>query len=190
MKMGERVFVHGGSGGVGSCVVQMARAIGAGVMTTAGNEDKVQICRNLGADVVVNYKTGNVNDGWAVSAASIFGGRACASRISIGHRSPGHPRADDRHGRPGRQARAAGGSVLYPRCPDLWICHVQRSRRGAAQAAAEINRWLARGKLRPQIDRVMKLSETAEAHKLQESSTFREGLPGRQDRAGAVRERG
>ena len=39
------------------------------------------------------------------------------------------------------------------------------------KAAAEINRWLARGRLRPQIDRVMKLSEAAEAHKLQESST-------------------
>ena len=39
------------------------------------------------------------------------------------------------------------------------------------KSAAEINRWLARGKLRPQIDRVLKLSEAAEAHKLQESST-------------------
>ena len=39
------------------------------------------------------------------------------------------------------------------------------------KSAAEINRWLARGKLRPRIDRVMKLSEAAEAHKLQEAST-------------------
>src|SRR5208337_2475879 len=42
LKMAEKVFVHGGSGGVGSCVVQMARAVGARVMTTAGNDDKVQ----------------------------------------------------------------------------------------------------------------------------------------------------
>ena len=40
LKMGEKIFVHGGSGGVGSCVVQMARAIGARVMTTAGNDEK------------------------------------------------------------------------------------------------------------------------------------------------------
>ena len=62
LKMGEKVFVHGGSGGVASCVVQMARTIGARVMTTAGNDDKVQICRKLVANAVVNYKTGNVEE--------------------------------------------------------------------------------------------------------------------------------
>ena len=47
LKMGEKVFVHGGSGGVGSCVVQMTRAVGASVMTTAGSDEKVQICRKM-----------------------------------------------------------------------------------------------------------------------------------------------
>ena len=41
------------------------------------------------------------------------------------------------------------------------------------KCAAEINRWLAKGKLKPRIDRVMKLSEAAAAHKLQEDSTLR-----------------
>ena len=41
------------------------------------------------------------------------------------------------------------------------------------KSAAEINRWLAKGKLRPLIGRVMKLSETAEAHRLQEENTIR-----------------
>ena len=43
------------------------------------------------------------------------------------------------------------------------------------KCAAEINRWLAKGKLKPRIDRVMKLSEAAAAHKLQEESTLRKG---------------
>ena len=60
LKMGELVFVNGGTGGVGSCVVQMAKAIGARVMTTAGSEEKVKACRKLGASVAVNYKTDNV----------------------------------------------------------------------------------------------------------------------------------
>ena len=54
---GQSLFVHGGSGGVGSAVVQMAKAVGARVITTAGSEAKAEACRQLGADVVVNYHT-------------------------------------------------------------------------------------------------------------------------------------
>ena len=52
LSRGQTALVHGGSGGVGSCVVQMAKALGARVMTTAGSDDKVQICRDLGAELV------------------------------------------------------------------------------------------------------------------------------------------
>ena len=65
LKNTEKVFVYGGSGGIGSCVVQMARAVGEFVMTTAGNEDKAEICRKLGASTVVNYKTGNLDEALA-----------------------------------------------------------------------------------------------------------------------------
>ena len=61
LKVGEKVFVHGGCGGVASCVVQMAHAIGARVLTTAGSDEKLQKCRGLGANVVINYKTGDVD---------------------------------------------------------------------------------------------------------------------------------
>src|SRR6516162_8715360 len=59
LKAGEVLFVNGGSGGVGSCVVQMGKIFGARVITTAGNDEKVKICRDLGADHVLNYKTQN-----------------------------------------------------------------------------------------------------------------------------------
>jgi len=57
---GETIFVHGGSGGVGSMVVQMAKAIGARVIATAGGERKAELCRKLGADLVILYQTQNV----------------------------------------------------------------------------------------------------------------------------------
>ncbi|MCR4410810.1 MAG: zinc-binding dehydrogenase, partial [Thermoguttaceae bacterium] len=53
LRRGETLFVHGGSGGVGSCVVQMAKIIGARVITTAGSDEKVEYCRQFGADVVI-----------------------------------------------------------------------------------------------------------------------------------------
>src|SRR5205085_4161847 len=61
LKHGEILFVNGGSGGVGSMVVQMAKALGARVVTTAGSDEKVARVRQLGADLVINYKTENLD---------------------------------------------------------------------------------------------------------------------------------
>jgi NADPH2:quinone reductase len=172
LKMGEKVFVHGGSGGVGSCVVQMARAVGARVMTTAGNDDKVQICRKLGANVVVNYRSGNLDD-----ALTRFGA------VDVwweSLRDPNLERAVSRLAKGGRIVVMAGrdakpvipiGAFYTRDARMLGFAMFNSPAEEQRKAAAEINRWLARGKLRPQIDRVMKLSETAEAHKLQEAST-------------------
>src|SRR5437879_9184286 len=60
LQKGETIFVNGGSGGVGSTVVQMAKAIGARVVATAGSDRKVELCRKLGADFVINYQTQNL----------------------------------------------------------------------------------------------------------------------------------
>src|SRR5262245_1408933 len=56
LKAGETLFVNGGTGGVGSMVVQMARATGARVIATVGSAEKAELCRSLGADVVLNYR--------------------------------------------------------------------------------------------------------------------------------------
>jgi NADPH2:quinone reductase len=53
---GEWVLVHAGAGGVGLCAVQMAKALGATVVATASTERKRQVCRDFGADYVVDYK--------------------------------------------------------------------------------------------------------------------------------------
>jgi NADPH:quinone reductase len=62
LKAGQTVFVRGGTGGVGAMVVQMAKAIGATVITTAGSTEKAKRCYELGADHVIQYKTENTTD--------------------------------------------------------------------------------------------------------------------------------
>lgn len=51
-----RVLIHGGAGGIGSHAIQVCRALGARVATTAGGPEKVQKCRDLGADLVIDYR--------------------------------------------------------------------------------------------------------------------------------------
>ena len=57
LRAGETLLVHGGSSGIGTTAIQLAKAFGAGVIATAGSAEKCEACRRLGADVAVNYKT-------------------------------------------------------------------------------------------------------------------------------------
>jgi NADPH:quinone reductase len=57
LKRGETLLVHGGSSGIGTTAIQLARELGARVITTAGSAEKLDACRRLGAAVAVNYKT-------------------------------------------------------------------------------------------------------------------------------------
>src|SRR6202158_324044 len=57
LKSGESFLVHGGTSGIGTAAIQLAKALGARVITTAGSAEKCAACRKLGADVAVNYKT-------------------------------------------------------------------------------------------------------------------------------------
>jgi len=52
---GETVLIHGGAGGIGTFAIQYAKALGARVVTTAGSADKLDLCRELGADVAIDY---------------------------------------------------------------------------------------------------------------------------------------
>ena len=57
LKSGETLLVHGGSSGIGTTAIQLAKSFGATVITTAGSEDKCRACEELGADTAINYKT-------------------------------------------------------------------------------------------------------------------------------------
>lgn len=56
LKKGEVLLVHAASGGVGSAAVQLGKAAGATVIATAGSADKLAVCKELGADIVINYR--------------------------------------------------------------------------------------------------------------------------------------
>ena len=64
---GEKILVHGGSSGIGLTAIQLAKAFGAEVFTTVGNDEKAVFCKSIGADHVFNYKTQD----WAVEIATI-----------------------------------------------------------------------------------------------------------------------
>ena len=55
LKAGETLLVHGGSSGIGTTAIQMAKAMGVRVFTTAGSDKKCQSCLNLGAEIAINY---------------------------------------------------------------------------------------------------------------------------------------
>jgi putative PIG3 family NAD(P)H quinone oxidoreductase len=56
LQQDETLLVHGGAGGIGTFAIQLAKALGARVLTTAGTAEKLEMCRELGADVAINYR--------------------------------------------------------------------------------------------------------------------------------------
>lgn len=173
---GEVVLVNGGAGGVGSCVVQMARALGASVIATAGSDEKVAACRQLGANLAVNYNTDDV-------AAAVK--KFAPSGVNLWWETAREPDFDRTisllatRGRivlmAGREARPPFpvGPFYVKDCSLLGFAMFNASAVEIGAAAADINRWLAEGKLRARIDRVLPLAQAAEAHRLQEESTVR-----------------
>ena len=57
LQAGETFLVHGGSSGIGTTAIQLAKTFGARVFTTAGNDEKCEVCKSLGAEAAINYKT-------------------------------------------------------------------------------------------------------------------------------------
>ena len=56
LQPGERLLVHGGAGGIGTFAIQLAATLGARVFTTAGSEEKLELCRSLGAERAISYR--------------------------------------------------------------------------------------------------------------------------------------
>jgi NADPH2:quinone reductase len=174
LKLGDVLFVNGGTGGVGSCVVQMAKIIGARVITTAGSDEKMAAARKLGADLAINYKTQDVDA--AIKAFAPDGVNVWWETL----REPDFERTIPLLAMRGRMIVMAGrdakpafpvGPFYVKGCSLYGFAMFNASIEEQRAAAADINRWLASGQLKARIDRVLPLSQAAVAHRLQEEST-------------------
>jgi NADPH:quinone reductase len=172
---GETLFVNGGSGGVGSAVVQMAKILGARVIATAGDDRKAALCRSLGADHVIEYKTTNVEE--ALKKLAPTGVNVWWETL----REPDFDLAIGALSARGRMVVMAGrdarppfpvGPFYVKGCSIhgflMFLATVEEQR----SCAEDMNQWMAEGRLRANMDRVLPLSSAAEAHRLQEENTI------------------
>src|SRR5580700_3134339 len=179
LKSGETLLVHGGTSGIGTTAIQLAKAFGARVITTAGSAEKCEACRKLGADVAVNYRT----EDFVAATKTATGGKgaelildmvggdyiernyeaaAVEGRI-VQIAFQGSPRASVDFRRVMLKRLTHTGSTLRSRAvPD----------KGAIAQAVERNVWplIASGKVRVVIDSTFPLREAAKAHARMETS--------------------
>jgi NADPH2:quinone reductase len=175
LQRGETLFVNGGTGGVGSAVVQFAKAAGARVITTAGSPEKRAHCQTLGADVVLDYRSPSLDQELKSSAPQGIDLWWETLREPNLERTIGFMR---KRGRivlmAGRAARPVFplGAFYINELRMVGFAMFNASPDEQRRCADAMNAWYASGAWRPQIGRTMKLSEAAAAHRLQEENTL------------------
>jgi NADPH2:quinone reductase len=175
LQAGQTVLVNGGAGGVGSMVVQMAKILGARVIATAGSAEKVALLKTLGADAAVNYKTDDV----AAAVKGLAPGGVDLYWETV--REPDFDKIVSYLAERGRIILMAGRDArppfpvgpFYVKGCSLHGFVMFKATAGEQRVCADdINRWLASGRLKANISRVLPLAQAAVAHKLQEENTL------------------
>lgn len=176
LKEGETVFVNGGTGGVGSAVIQLAKSVGARAIATVGSEEKKALCESLGADLVLNYNDENLDDQLRAESE--------ANGIDVWfetQREPTPDRTVELMSKRGRIIFMAGRTARpeFPVGPfyvkDLRLFGFAMFNASADEqrvCANSINELFGNGGWSPQIGRTFPLSEAAAAHQLQEDNTL------------------
>jgi putative PIG3 family NAD(P)H quinone oxidoreductase len=179
LKAGEKFLVHGGSSGIGLTAIQLAKAFGAEVFTTVGDEDKATFCKQIGANHVFNYKTQD----WMTEIAAItqkkginvildmVGGSYIEKNLRslalegrycfIAFLEGGKVEVDFRPLMMKRQTIT--GSTLRAR-PDAQKTKI------ATELETQVWPLLASGQVKPVINKTFELGDVIEAHRLMESS--------------------
>jgi NADPH2:quinone reductase len=173
---GETVLIHGGGGGVGHLAIQLAKLRNCRVITTASRHETLQLCRQLGADEVIDYAKQNV----AAAVKELTAGKGCQVIFD----TVGGPTADQSPallavggrivtivGTPittgSKDLFIKGGTLLCQFVSGVHVHGQDPSRHGEIlrQAAQLVDA----GKLRPHVGAVFPLSELANAHRLAET---------------------
>jgi NADPH2:quinone reductase len=179
LKPGERFLVHGGSSGIGTTAIQMAKSLGSKVFTTAGSAEKCAACQRLGADVAVNYTEqdyvkvlNEATDGQGVDVIlDMVGGDYVARNlelaaedgriVSISFLKGSRVEIDMMHIL--RKRLNITGSTLRPRS-------VEAKAGIAEKLRAQIWPLIESREIKPLIAARFPLADAAESHKLMESS--------------------
>ena len=176
LQPGETFLVHGGSSGVGTMAIQVAHQSGARVIATAGTERKLDFCRDLGADVAINYRDRDFVDvvtaeGGADVILDNMGAvylERNVTALAVGGRlvvlgAQGGRKGELDLGMLLGKAATVTAALLRPR---------SLAQKAAIVAATVAFVWplIESGDVHPVIDRVLTLDEAAEAHRVVEAS--------------------
>ncbi len=179
LKEGETLLLHGGTSGIGTTAIQLAKQFGARVIVTAGSEEKCEACRKLGADVAINYRTQDfvaaTKEATAAKGADVILDMVGGEYINRNYEAAnvegrivqiafqGGPKAEVNFMRLMLKRLHHTGSTLRARSV---------ADKGAIRQAVEEHALplIAAGKVRPVIYRTFPLRQAAEAHALMESS--------------------
>ena len=177
LRAGESLLVHGGSSGIGTMAIQLAVRAGARVFCTAGTAEKLARCRELGAEVAINYRDEDfverartATDGRGVDVILDNMGAKYLPRNVAALAAGGRLVVIGLQG--GRKGELDLGALLTKRASVTATSLRARPAAEKARIVAEVvaNVWpgVADGSVRPVVDRVLRLSEAAAAHRLVE----------------------
>ena len=175
LEAGETLLCIGGTGGVGSMVVQMAKATGARVIATASCAAKQRQLLEMGADQAINYNLESIGE--SVKQAAPKG----VNVFWETRREPDFHQAIELLASRGRMVLMAGrdarpvfpvGPFYVKECSLHGFVMFKATAVEMRAAAEEMNHWMANGKLKANIAQRMPLEEAVEAHRLQESATL------------------
>jgi len=180
LKAGETILIHGGTSGIGTTAIQLAKAFGARVFATAGSDAKCEATRKLGAEQAFNYKTQD----WVAEGKRVTGGRGMNLILDIvGGDYMGRnldllsiegrllqiaflrsPKAELDFSVMMRKRAWITGSTLRPRTPE---------EKGviARDLLAQVWPLLEKGAVAPVIHKVFPFADAAAAHRMMEEST-------------------